>query len=114
LENDPAAAIPEDEDRDRSIIEPATNNNLVAQGNEGGDEIIVPLSNIFNGDLEAQEVEVKRRVDFTLQMTMMDEVDWIYGAASCHPWGKPWRRCLALGEWEGLLRDMHGPLDRDL
>jgi hypothetical protein len=87
LENDPATTLPEDEDRNGGIMEPATNNNLGAQGNEGRDVMIVPLSNIFNGDLEAQEVKVKRRVDFTLQITTMDEVDWMYGAASCPPWG---------------------------
>ena len=30
------------------------------------------------------------------------------------PWGKPWRRCHALGEWEGIPRDRYGSLDRDL
>jgi hypothetical protein len=105
LENDPVTTVRENEDRDGSVIEPATT-DTGAHRDEAG---------VLSDDLEAQEVELKRRIDFTLHMTTMDEVDWMYGVASCPPWGKPWRRCHAFGEWEGIPRDRYWPpLDRDL
>jgi hypothetical protein len=101
LQDDPETPVPEDEDQDGSIIQLATT-DLGIQRDQVRDEITDYLSNRLNGVLEAQEEEVKRRIDFTLQMPTNAEVDWMYGAGCCSPWGKPWRRCHALGEWEGI------------